>query len=119
ITSSVIRDSSANGGGGIGAAFGTLVLTNVTIANNSAGFGGGLNLQNVMAALTNVTISGNTASTSVGGIDFFASGAGATSSLRLINSTVTANSSPFAAGIFNGTQSGAASSTFTVGNSIV
>jgi hypothetical protein len=123
MTNSVIRDSSAltggSDGGGLFADSGTIDLKNVTVMNNTAVFGGGLGFLEVNGSLTNVTISGNTATTRAGGLLNFASRASATSSLRLINSTVANNASAISAGIRNTVQNDGLASTIMLGNTIV
>ncbi len=107
------------GDGAIEAAFGELLIRDTAIIDNQGAFGAGLILQNVSATIQNVTISGNDASVVGGGIRHFASGADATSSLTILNSTITNNSAPSGANIFSRTQDGALSSTIELRSTII
>jgi hypothetical protein len=91
----VSNNTGVNGGGIFN--FGTLTMTGGAVSGNTASEGGGINSFKGTVTLTNVTVSGNTATQRTGGIinngSQFAS-----STLNLINSTVSGNTG---GGLFN------------------
>ena len=144
ITGSTISGNTAGGGGGLFSISSTASFTNITVSGNTAGGdGGGLNIQETTAGITNATISGNTAGDGGGLFNFggattltnttvsgntgtnFAGGIdnlsadGETSSLTLINCTVTANTGVTEGGIATVDLDNVSPATTTLKNTII
>lgn len=87
---SVTGGTTTQRGGGI-SNFENLMLTNLTVMNNSAGiFGGGIYNANGTLTVTGSTLSGNSGNNGGGGIFNLADG-GMTSTVTVIDSTISAN----------------------------
>ena len=83
-------------GGGINSQS-NLTLTNVHVTGNQANDGGGVSVSFAAGVFTGCTFSGNTSSAQGGGIDYQGNG----NTLRLLNSTVSGNTSNIGGGISN------------------
>ncbi len=124
ITASTLRANSAANGGGISvSAIPSVTILRSTIDTNSASLqGGGLFIRNTNASLTEVTISGNSAGgtgTATGALTLDATSG--TRTVRLVNSTVAANTAAVNAGgglVAIGRNSESANAVITLRNTI-
>ncbi|MBL8063100.1 MAG: S-layer homology domain-containing protein [Anaerolineales bacterium] len=120
ITNSRIALNSARNGGGIYNYLNTLTVTNSTIADNSVGDdGGGLYNNNGTVIINSSTLEGNVANTdgnSNGGGIYNLGNNGNTSSITIVNSTLTGNSSTLGKGgaIYNQASGGTVNDIATI-----
>jgi polymorphic membrane protein len=98
ISGLTIRDGNTLGdGGGVGATFSSITITNSSIISNTAVNGGGISLGNSVAVIADSSIQGNTSTNQGGGVLFTNYSTGA---LTMTNVSIIGNSAPNGGGLY-------------------
>lgn len=121
INSTIAGNNASNGGGGISHrnTTGQADLIASTINGNQSAFGGGIMNFNASMNVLNSTISGNSTSSLGGGIVNVSDEAGNVARMRILQSTITQNTTGAGGAVHSGTQRGATFGEIEIGNTLI